>query len=212
MFTPSSPFYNPDVKQEADQPELVPDLVAAYCGDFPDNCTDGKIDMELQFSGPSVTQTRIAELLDQGWSIGFNVDFQELPQDQHIQEVAFGVWDVVTWRQFGAANPGDDQVWLTCATIGGLSLNWPRFCDPERDAIIAELQLATTVEERQPLLFELSEKINQDYIYIFALHSLWNHSFAENVRGMCGHETPEGVAQRCVLNGRTWLSNVWLAE
>ncbi|MDC1388839.1 ABC transporter substrate-binding protein [Acidimicrobiales bacterium] len=212
MFTPSSPYYNPAVQQEADQPELVGDLVDSYCGDFPDNCTDGKIDMEFQWSGPSVVQTRIAELLDEGWSIGFNVNFQELPQDAHIQEVAFGVFDVVTWRQFGAPNPADDRIWLECATIGGLSLNWPRFCDESRDAILDQLALATTVEERQPLLFELSEKIQQDYLYVFALHSLWDHSFSENVRGMCGHSTPEGVDMRCVLNGRTWLSNVWFAE
>ena len=212
MFTPSSPYHNPDVKQEADQPELVADLVDSYCGDFPDSCTDGKIDMEFQWSGPSVVQTRIAELLDEGWSIGFNVKFQELPQDAHIQEVAFGVFDVVTWRQFGAPNPADDRVWLECATIGGLSLNWPRFCDESRDALLNELALATTVAERQPLLAELSEKVQQDYLYVFALHTLWDHSFSENVRGMCGHKTPSGDDLRCVLNGRTWLSNVWLAE
>ncbi|MFB0927417.1 MAG: ABC transporter substrate-binding protein [Acidimicrobiales bacterium] len=212
MFTPASPYYNADVQQEADQPELVADLVASYCGEFPDNCTDGKIDMEFQWSGPSVVQTRIAELLDEGWSVGFNVKFQELPQDAHIQEVAFGVFDVVSWRQFGAANPADDRVWIECATIGGLSLNWPRFCDEDRDAILNELALATTVEARQPLLAELSEKIQQDYLYVFMLHTLWDHSFAENVRGMCGHKTPSGDDMRCVLNGRTWLSNVWLAE
>ena len=212
MFTPASPYYNADVQQEADQPELVADLVASYCGEFPDNCTDGKIDMEFQWSGPSVVQTRIAELLDEGWSVGFNVKFQELPQDAHIQEVAFGVFDVVSWRQFGAANPADDRVWIECDTIGGLSLNWPRFCDEDRDAILNELALATTVEARQPLLAELSEKIQQDYLYVFMLHTLWDHSFAENVRGMCGHKTPSGDDMRCVLNGRTWLSNVWLAE
>lgn len=212
MFTPASPYYNADVQQEADQPELVADLVASYCGEFPDNCTDGKIDMEFQWSGPSVVQTRIAELLDEGWSVGFNVKFQELPQDAHIQEVAFGVFDVVSWRQFGAANPADDRVWIECATIGGLSLNWPRFCDEDRDAILNELALATTVEARQPLLAELSEKIQQDYLYVFMLHTLWDHSFAENVSGMCGHKTPSGDDMRCVLNGRTWLSNVWLAE
>lgn len=212
MFTPSSPYYNAAVQQEADQPELVGPLVESYCGDFPDNCTDGKIDMEFQWSGPSVVQTRIAELLDEGWSVGFNVEFQELPQDAHIQEVAFGVYDAVTWRQFGASNPGDDRVWLECATIGGLSLNWPRFCDEDRDAILNELMLATSVEERQPLLAELSERVQDDYLYVFLLHSLWDHSFSENVRGMCGHVTPEDVAMRCVLNGRTWLSNVWLAE
>jgi len=212
MFTPSSPYYNPDVVQEADQPELVADLVDSYCADVPDECTDGKIDMEFQWSGPSVVQTRIAELLDEGWSIGFNVEFQELPQDQHIQEVAFGVYNVVTWRQFGAPNPGDDQVWLICDTIGGLSLNWPRYCDEDRDAIIAELQLATTVEERTPLLQELSQNIHDAYTYIFMTHTLWDNAFAENVRGVCSHTTPEGAVRYCANGGVTYFDNVWLAE
>ena len=212
MFTPSSPYYNPDVQQEADMPELVGDLVASYCADVPDECTDGKIDMEFQWSGPSVVQTRIAELLDEGWSIGFNVNFQELPQDAHIQETAFGVYNVVTWRQFGAVNPGNDQVWLLCKTIGGLALNWPRYCDPERDELLLQLNLATTVEERQPILAELSEKIQQDYLYIFLLHSLWDNAFAENVRGVCGHTTPEGEVRQCSRGGRTLFDNVWLAE
>lgn len=212
MFTPSSPYYNPDVVQEADMPERVGPLVDAYCGDFPDNCTDGKIDMEFQWSGPSVVQTRIAELLDEGWSVGFNVNFQELPQDAHIQEAAFGVYDAVTWRQFGAANPGDDQVWLICKTIGGLSLNWPRFCDEDRDALIAELQLATTIEERTPLLRDISVNVNEAYTYVFLLHTLWDNAFAENVRGVCGHTTPEGVERKCSSGGRTNFDNVWLAE
>ena len=212
MFTPSSPYFNPDVKQEADMPDAALPLVEAYCADFPDNCTDGKIDMELQWSGPSVVQTRIAELLDEGWSAAFNVEFQELPQDAHIQETAFGLYDAVTWRQFGAVNPGDDQVWLICKTIGGISLNWPRFCDAERDELIAQLQLATTVEERQPLLSDLVEKINQDYLYVFFTHTFWDNAFAENVRGVCSHQAPEGATMRCSINGRTWFSNVWLAE
>jgi peptide/nickel transport system substrate-binding protein len=212
MFTPSSPYYNPDVQQEGDQPELVGDLVASYCGDFPDNCTDDKIDMDLQWTGPSVVDTRVAELLDEGWSVGFNVRFQDLPQDTNIQEVAFGAFDAVTWRQFGFVNPADDGVWLTCGTIGGLSLNWPRFCDPSRDEVFTELNLATTVEERQPILRELSEKIQDDYLYVFLLHSLWDNAFAENVRGVCGHTTPEGQSRRCSTNGRTWFDNVWLAE
>ena len=213
MFTPSSPYYNPDVIQEADMPERSGPLVAEYCGEFPDNCSDGKIDMEFQWSGPSVVQTRIAELYDQGWNEFFNVQFQELPQDAHIQEVAFGLYDVVTWRQFGAINPADDRVWLICKTIGGLSLNWPRFCDPERDALISELDLITTVDERVPLLNELVEKINQDYLYVFMNHTTWANSFAENVRGVCTHTPPDSDAQmRCSTNGRTWHSNVWLDE
>jgi len=212
MFTTSSPYYNPDVVQEADNPDAAMPLIEAYCADVPDSCTDGRIDIEFQWSGPSVVQTRIAELFEESWNPGFNVDFQELFQDAHIQEVAFGQYDVVTWRQFGAVNPGNDRVWLACSTISGISLNWPRLCDEERDAILDELQLATTVEERTPLLFELSEKLNQDYAYIFLTHTTWVNSFSEDVRGVCSHMTPAGSTRRCVMNGRTWFSNVWLAE
>ena len=35
-------------------PELAGPLVESYCADVPENCTDGKINMELQYSGPSV--------------------------------------------------------------------------------------------------------------------------------------------------------------
>ena len=62
------------------------------------------------------------------------------------------------------------------------------------------------------VLFELSEKINQDYLYIFINHTLWDNAFAENVRGVCAHTAPSGATMRCSTNGRTWHSNVWLAE
>ena len=118
----------------------------------------------------------------------------------------------MTWRQFGAANPGDDQVWLICGTIGGISLNWPRFCDEDRDVLIAELQLATSPAERAPLLNDISVNVNEAYTYVFLLHTLWDNAFAENVRGVCGHTTPEGVERKCSSSGRTWFDNVWLAE
>ena len=35
---------------------------------------------------------------------------------------------------------------------------------------------------------------------------------AVNAPAVGGHVTPNGDDMRCVLNGRTWLSNVWLAE
>ncbi|MEM8786316.1 MAG: hypothetical protein AAGF19_10715, partial [Pseudomonadota bacterium] len=107
-FIPESPFYNPDVVQVGDDPDAAVPLAAEYCGEFPDNCTDGKINMELQWSGPSVIQTRIAELLDEGWSAAFNVTFDDLPQDEHISQTATGQYNVVTWRQFGGVDPALD--------------------------------------------------------------------------------------------------------
>lgn len=211
-FTPESPYYNPDIEQLTDRPELAGPLVEGYCAEVPDSCTDGKIDMELQWSGPSVEQTRIAELLDEGWSEFFNVTFQELPQDQHIQEAALGLYNVVTWRQFGAVDPWEDNVWLLCRTIGGISLNWPKYCDESRDALLLEAQASQDPAERAALYQELSAKLNEDYTYIFFTHTLWDNAFAESVKGVCSHTTPEGITRICSVNGRTWFDNVWISE
>ncbi|MGI9645813.1 MAG: ABC transporter substrate-binding protein [Ilumatobacteraceae bacterium] len=212
-FIPESQYYNPDVVQLGDDPDGALELVAAYCADFPENCSDGKINVELQFSGPSVVQTRIAEILTEGWSEGgFNVTLDELPQDEHIQQTAFGEYQINTWRQFGAVDPAPDNVWLECRSIGGISLNWPKFCDPERDTLLLDAQKTLDPATRIPLYQEVSQKVNEDYLYIFFTHSIWDNAFAENVRGVCDRTSPEGAPLRCSTNGRTWHSSVWLAE
>lgn len=220
MFIPESPFYNPDVTQEHDDPDRALELVAEYCAERGGDenpllgtptCTDGRINIEFQWSGPSVVQTRIAELFDEAWSAaGFNVTFDELLQDEHILQTAIGQYNVNTWRQFGAANPGDEAVWLMCRTIEGISLNFPRYCDPERDALILDVMATPDDADRVPLLQELVQKIHDDYLYVFFNHTLWDNAFAENVRGVCNHVTPEGEPMACTRNGRTWLSSVWL--
>lgn len=219
MFIPESPFYNPDVVQEHDDIDAALALVAEYCAERgteentllgTTTCTDGKINMEYQWSGPSVIQTRIADLLDEGWSAGFNVTFNELLQDEHIAQTAFGQYNVNTWRQFGAANPTDDSVWLMCRTIGGISLNWPRLCDEERDALIQQVSALPDDADRAPLLQALVQEIHDDYVYIFFNHTLWQNAFVENVHGVCDRKAPDGTLLQCAANGRTWFSSVWM--
>jgi peptide/nickel transport system substrate-binding protein len=223
-FVPESKYYNPDVVQLGDDPDGALALVAEYCGERGSEinatlgegvttCTDGKINVELQWSGPSVVQTRIADLLDAGWSnAGFNVNFNELPQDEHILQAATGQYNVVTWRQFGATDPALDNVWLMCRNIGGISLNWPKYCDESRDALLLEAQASTDEATRVALYQELSQKLNDDYLYVFFNHTMWDNAFAENVRGMCDRLAPEGAATQCVTNGRSWFSSVYFAS
>ena len=212
MFTAESPYFNPDIVQLSDKPELAGPLVDAYCQDNPDNCSGGKIDIEYQYSGPSVVGERVADLLVQGWSDFFNVDVQVLPQDQHIQEAAFGLYNSIGWRQFGGVNPGDDRVWLLCRAISGISLNWPRYCDEDRDAIILQADAAKTVEEKTPLYQELSQMINEEYLYVFYNHTLWTISMADGVENLCGVSTAEGVKMRCQINGRTFFQSTFFTE
>jgi peptide/nickel transport system substrate-binding protein len=213
IFTPDSPYYNPDIVQLSDKPALAGPLVESYCADNPDNCSNGNIDMELQFSGPSVIQTRISELLVEGWEPFFNVTIQELPQDQHIQQTAFGLYNALTWRQFGAVEMTRDKVWLLCRTVGGISLNWPRYCDEERDQLIFTAEQTTDESVRIAALKELSVMINEAYTYIFFNHTMWDMALAKNVHGLCDKVSPSGFgSMKCIVNGRSWFDTVWISE
>jgi peptide/nickel transport system substrate-binding protein len=218
-FIPESPYYNPDLQPVGDNPDRAVELVAAYCAERGSEqnpitgsptCTDGKVNIELQWSGPSTEQTRIADLLDQGWSVAFNVTFDELLQDEHILQTALGQYNVNTWRQFGAEDPLADNVWLLCRTIGGISLNWPRNCDEARDALLLEAQALDTVEERAPLYQQAEQLIRDAYTYVWFNHTLWDLAFDQSVKGICDRKSPEGVALRCASNGRAWFSSTYI--
>jgi peptide/nickel transport system substrate-binding protein len=222
MFTPEQQFFNPDVVQVGDDPEAALALVAEYCAEkgTEENtalggptCTDGRINMEFQFSGPSVIQTRIAEILDEGWKAGgFNVTFDELPEDGHIAQTAFGQYNVNTWRQFGASDVSLDRHWLMCRNIGGISLNWPRYCDEARDTLLLEGQLLENGPERVAVYQEMIQRINDDYLYIFFIHTPWDNAFGENVRGVCDRVAPSGESLLCVTNGRNWFSSTYFEQ
>ena len=165
---------------------------------------------EVQFSGPSVVQTRIAELLAEGWSPAFNVTFNELAQDEHILQTAFAQYNVNTWRQFGADDPAADNVWLLCRTIAGISLNWPRSCDEARDDLLLQAQATDDQVVRADLYQQATQLIADQYLYVYFNHTLWNLAFADYVRGVCDRTSPEGEALKCQTNGRTWFDSTWI--
>ena len=212
MFHPDLIWHNPDVVQETNQPERAAPLVAEYCGDFPENCTDGKVNVELQYSGPSVIQTRIADLLSDSWEDYFNVTQQELLQDQHIIEVATGQYNAVTWRQFGEPDPDNDVVWLQCATVGPISINWPRDCDQERDALMFEQRSSDDLDRRVEIWRQIQQNMRDSYTYIFFNHANWTVGARDNVRGICGQMGPDGDELFCNNQGRIWLQGVWLSQ
>jgi peptide/nickel transport system substrate-binding protein len=219
-FIPTSPNYNSDVVQLGDDIAAAQPLVAEYCAEKGTEtnpltgepvCTDGKINMELQWSGPSVDQTRIADLLEQAYSeAGFNVIRQEIPQDDHIIQVALGQYNMVTWRQFGSPGIAPDNVWLLCRTVGFISLNWPRYCDEERDAKLLEAQITSDPDARAAIYQEVEQMINDAATYIFFNHTRWSNAFADNVYGVCNATLPDGSTARCTNNGAGRLAQIWL--
>jgi len=213
VFTPEELYYNPDIVQVHDQPELATPLVEEYCADVPEMCTDGRINIEYQYSGPSVIQDRVYDLLTDGWSEHFNVTKDMKLQDEHITDAILGLYDFMTWRQFGSLNPDGHILWTECDAIGVLSLNWPRECDPARDEAMFAARASDDREANREHWNTFSESIRDGYSYLFLTHTMWTHGYAPGVTNICGYEYPDGSQTRCHTNGGNpgW-QQIWIEE
>ena len=138
--------------------------------------------------------------------------YKRQPQDEQISEAAFGQYNAVLWAQFGMPDPMIDNVWLVCETVGGISLNWPRYCSEERDTLLYDAMATVDEAERIALYQEQTAQMNQEYMYVFLVHNVNTNAYAPEVRGQCDRESPDGVPLRCAYNTRTWHSGLWLAE
>ena len=211
MFHPDLIWHAADIEQPTNHREQATPLVEAYCADNPGYCADGRINIELQHSGPSVVQTRIADLLVDNWADHFNVTVQELLQDNHIVEVALGQYDAVTWRQFGEVDPDNDVVWLQCASVSFISLNWTRYCDTERDALMYEQRGIDDLDRRVEIWHEIQRMVRDAYTHIFFNHANWTIGVRDTVHNVCGQTAPaDGTGLFCNNQGRAQLHRVWL--
>ncbi len=210
MFHPDLTWHNPEVKQETNMPERAAPLVDAYCADHPENCSTGRINMELHFGGPSVENVRIADLQIDAWEEFFNVTPVEVLQDKLINEVVLGNYNVVNWRQFGTVDPDSIALWLECDSIGFISLNFARYCDRERDELMLESRAIDDLGRRVEIWHRIQEMIRDSYTYIFYYHTNWAVGVRDGVHRICGQASPDGVELWCNNSGRVLLNGVWL--
>ena len=211
MFHPDLVWHNPDVKQETNMPERAGPLVESYCSDNPANCSDGKINMDYSYAGPSVENTRVTDLLINSWDDFFNVTSVEVLQDDFIVQVVIGNYGVAGWRQFGAVDPDNDVLWMECGTIGFISLNFPRYCDEERDELMYEQRRSDDLDRRVEIWHRIQEIVRDSYAYIFYHHANWVIGARDNVNNICGQLSPTGDELFCNNQGRIWLNQLWLS-
>ena len=217
MFHPRLYWHNPHVKQETNMPEWAGPLVDAYCADFPENCSDGKIKMTLSYASGSAEGDLIKDLLIDSWKEFFDVDEDPVAQAAFISQVIVGNYQVANWRHFGAVEPDVDVLWLSCESISppslpAFSLNFPRSCDPERDELMYEQRAINDRERRKELWFEIQQRIRDAYVYIFYNHTNWVIGVRDNVHNVCGQTAPaDGTLLFCNDQGRAQLHQVWLS-
>ena len=211
MFHPDLIWHNPDVKQETNMPERAGPVVESYCADYPGNCSGGKINMEYTYSGPSVENTRVTDLLINSWDDFFNVTPIEVLQDDQIVHVVLGNYNVAGWRQFGAVDPDNDVLWMECGTIGFIALNFPRYCSEERDELMYEQRRIDDLDRRVEIWHRIQEIVRDSYTYIFYHHANWVIGARDNVHNVCGQISPVGDELFCNHQGRIWMNQLWLS-
>ena len=133
-FIPEDPYHNPDVKMVGDDPDTarasLPSTAASSRRPAPtarstSSCSSGR----LRVLDPTRRDP------DRGLERGVQRHPTTARGRAHPADRARSVQrqSVAPVRGRG---PAADNVWLLCRTIGGISLNWPRFCDEERDAAL----------------------------------------------------------------------------
>ena len=212
MFHPDLIWRNPDIVQETNMPERAGPLVAGYCADFPENCSDGRINMRFGVPGPSVESDRTVDLMAETWGEFFNLDTSVKPLDEMIIDVAIGNYDVALADAFGSVDPDNDVIFMECGSISFISLNFSRHCDPERDELIYEQRAIDDLDRRVEIWHRIQE-INRDaYTTIFLTHTNFTIGARDNVHNICGQIGPTGDELFCNNQGRIWPNQIWLSQ
>ena len=94
--------------------------------------------------------------------------------------------------------------------MGVISLNWPRYCDEDRDAILLAAQATTDADERAELYQQAEQMISDAATYVFFNHTRWSNAFAEGINNACAVTSPDGVMTRCVVNGAGRYEALWM--
>lgn len=209
LFSVDSIWHDPAIEQQDDMPELAAPLIAEYCAEVPDSCTDGKVNMEYQYD-TNLSNDQIFDLVSDSMSAHFNITVQSLPNDIHIQEVIFGQYNFASWRYHGFADPTITTAFLACSTIGALSINWSRNCNEERDQLFLDQRAEGDFDGRYGIWQEIQENLRDSYQYVLATHVNWTVATGANVGGLCDATTPDGVELPCQTRGVSRLDQVFL--
>ena len=212
QYSNETPWHVPDLVQVDDMPELAAPLIAAYCADVPEECTDGRVNIRFQHD-VSNENADLAILLSDAWSDLFNVEVVVFPNDDHVTQVFIGNYDVATWRIPAWPDPDIQSIFLTCETAqGGITVNYSRNCNAERDALIVAQRRTTDFDERYEIWRQIQENVRDSFQYILLTHTNWVVGANLNVGGLCDATTPDGVALPCQDRGIYRLPNLFFTN
>lgn len=156
----------------------------------------------------TVEQRRIQQLLIAMWSeAGMEVELRPVAQGEIILNSAVGDFEAVEFRNFGAIDPDADLMWWRGSEDDSVvSLNFPRFVDPEIEEAVGRARSSTDDAVRDEAFATIAERLNTQSPYVWLIRVNWALAAQPRVHGI-GASTNGTLA---TLGAKTWLADLWV--
>jgi peptide/nickel transport system substrate-binding protein len=128
--------------------------------------------------------------------VGFEVELDQIPQGEFINEALAGNFEVFTWRNHPGTVPDSQFVWWSSTTTSGIALNFGRIDDPEVDRLLDVMRTNTDEAARTAAAEDLNRYMNEQVFNVWNWWSFWAYAHPETVHNVDTFHipgAPEGV-------------------
>jgi len=125
--------------------------------------------------------------------VGVNVTLNGVTQGQLIGAAIFGVYQAMTWAQFGGVSPDLNHPWFsTKPPKGGTWLNFARNQDPKIESLMLQGMAATSAAARKNAWAAVNIRIQQDVPYLWIDRVVLGVAARSNVQDWKTFKDPAG--------------------
>jgi ABC-type transport system substrate-binding protein len=168
------------------------------------------VPLSFSYQSPGdVESLRDAQTLETMWEeAGMQVEIATVKQEDQIVNTVLGTYEATSFRNFGPADPDPDLTWWHSRSISedGISLNMPRYADPELDAALIRGRSTLDEATRQTAYEEVARRLNASAAYIWLERVTWGLAAQERVHGF--EASQNGTIQ--TLGAKPWVADLWV--
>lgn len=159
---------------------------------------------------PDVVSQRTAQLLQEMWqAAGAQVTLDGIEQTKFISKLITGQIQATEISNFGLPDPDWNYIfWHSDYTkpIGDLSINFSHTVDPQLDAALDQGRTSTDPAVRQKAYQTVTQRLNDDYAYVWLHRSIGALIGTEKVGGL-GYPEQSGFAR---TDFKPWIADLWV--
>ena len=139
---------------------------------------------------------------------GMEVTIAAIPQINLVATVATGNYEMARFRIFNQPDPDADSHFWRTSSIGDLvSLNFPRYENPDVDAAINRALATDDEAERDAAYQEVNRIFAENVPYVWLGRSTWVLAADPRVNGI--YDAANGSLQ--TVGPKTWIAGLWIS-